>query len=67
MNVFLSGIFQEVVEVVGERKKLHFIKLSAPWDVLVDYAELLCFRAPLQMHSHSQKVRAPRACNVVFE
>uniref|UniRef100_A0A674K9S3 Anoctamin n=1 Tax=Terrapene triunguis TaxID=2587831 RepID=A0A674K9S3_9SAUR len=32
----------------SERKTIHYLKLSAPWDVLVYYAEELCMRAPLQ-------------------
>ncbi|XP_022668609.1 anoctamin-7-like isoform X3 [Varroa destructor] len=54
-NLELAGLYieEEVVEVLGERKKLHFIKLSAPWEVLVDYAEALCFRAPLQIDTQS--------------
>lgn len=58
--VFLFQITkQEIVEVSGERKRIHFIKLSAPWEVLIDYAEALCFRAPLQEH-----VQPPKVCNV---
>lgn len=32
--------------------QLYFIKLSAPWDVLISWAEELGLRAPLQAHSH---------------
>uniref|UniRef100_A0A8C3SPD3 Anoctamin n=1 Tax=Chelydra serpentina TaxID=8475 RepID=A0A8C3SPD3_CHESE len=35
-------------ETPSERKTIHYLKLSAPWDVLVYYAEELCMRAPLQ-------------------
>lgn len=49
---------QETVVVTSETKQLHFVKLSAPWDVLVDYAEALCFRAPLQLHTN-KKVSTP--------
>ncbi|XP_039374660.1 anoctamin-7-like isoform X3 [Mauremys reevesii] len=35
-------------EMLSERKTIHYLKLSAPWDVLVFYAEELCLRAPLQ-------------------
>ncbi|MGH0120058.1 UNVERIFIED_CONTAM: hypothetical protein FKN15_064307 [Acipenser sinensis] len=35
-------------ETVSDRKTIHYLKLSAPWDVLVYYAEELCLRAPLQ-------------------
>ncbi|RWS30402.1 anoctamin-7-like isoform X9, partial [Leptotrombidium deliense] len=35
--------------------KIHFIKISAPWHVLVNYAEELSMRAPLQAHhSHEE-------------
>ncbi|OQR72024.1 anoctamin-7-like, partial [Tropilaelaps mercedesae] len=56
-NLDRAGLFteEEVVDMIGERKKIHFVKLSAPWDVLVDYAEALCFRAPLQTHAQSKK------------
>uniref|UniRef100_A0A8C2KKX9 Anoctamin n=1 Tax=Cyprinus carpio TaxID=7962 RepID=A0A8C2KKX9_CYPCA len=30
------------------KKAIHYLKLHAPWDVLVYYAEELCLRAPLQ-------------------
>uniref|UniRef100_A0A3Q4HXG3 Anoctamin n=1 Tax=Neolamprologus brichardi TaxID=32507 RepID=A0A3Q4HXG3_NEOBR len=35
-------------ETANEKKTIHFLKISAPWDVLVCYAEELCLRAPLQ-------------------
>lgn len=40
-------LYQE--ETANEKKTLHFLKVSAPWDVLVYYAEELCLRAPLQV------------------
>lgn len=36
--------------------KIHFIKLSVPWDLRVKYAELLCFRTPLPLMSIPKKV-----------
>ncbi|XP_003740347.1 anoctamin-7 [Galendromus occidentalis] len=45
----------ETVVVTSETKQLQFVKLSAPWGVLVDYAEALCFRAPLQLHSNKKE------------
>lgn len=36
-------------ESANEKKTIHFLKVSAPWDVLVYYAEELCLRAPLQV------------------
>lgn len=38
---------KEVVE--GDASTTHFIKLCAPWAVLVHYAEELSMRAPLQV------------------
>uniref|UniRef100_A0A672LKJ6 Anoctamin n=1 Tax=Sinocyclocheilus grahami TaxID=75366 RepID=A0A672LKJ6_SINGR len=34
------------------KKTVHYLKLHAPWDVLVYYAEELCLRAPLQVIPH---------------
>uniref|UniRef100_A0A8C1NMJ2 Anoctamin n=1 Tax=Cyprinus carpio TaxID=7962 RepID=A0A8C1NMJ2_CYPCA len=34
------------------KKTVHYLKLHAPWDVLVYYAEELCLRAPLQVQPH---------------
>lgn len=36
-------------ETANEKKTIYFLKVSAPWDVLVYYAEELCVRAPLQV------------------
>lgn len=33
------------------KKTIHYLKLHAPWDVLVYYAEELCLRAPLQVRA----------------
>uniref|UniRef100_A0A671PV22 Anoctamin n=1 Tax=Sinocyclocheilus anshuiensis TaxID=1608454 RepID=A0A671PV22_9TELE len=35
-----------------EKKTVHYLKLHAPWDVLVYYAEELRLRAPLQVQPH---------------
>uniref|UniRef100_A0A670J0Y7 Anoctamin n=1 Tax=Podarcis muralis TaxID=64176 RepID=A0A670J0Y7_PODMU len=34
---------------------IHYMKLSAPWEVLVYYAEELCMRAPLQAHPNPDR------------
>ncbi|XP_061424139.1 anoctamin-7 isoform X1 [Lethenteron reissneri] len=47
-NLEKSGLLMEEEVTVSERKNIHYMKLSAPWDVLVYYAEELCMRAPLQ-------------------
>lgn len=47
-NLRKVGLLMEKEETVSERKTIHYLKLSAPWDVLVYYAEELCIRAPLQ-------------------
>ncbi|XP_069096832.1 anoctamin-7-like [Pleurodeles waltl] len=47
-NLRKVGLLMEKEETVSERKTIHYLKLSAPWDVLVYYAEELCMRAPLQ-------------------
>uniref|UniRef100_A0A8B9LQF6 Anoctamin n=1 Tax=Astyanax mexicanus TaxID=7994 RepID=A0A8B9LQF6_ASTMX len=39
-------------ETSSAKKTIHYLKLSAPWDVLVYYAEELCLRAPLQAQPH---------------
>lgn len=49
-NLRKAGLDMEEELVEGEHKAIHFIKLSAPWPVLVRYAEELCLRAPLQAH-----------------
>ncbi|MGH0125575.1 UNVERIFIED_CONTAM: hypothetical protein FKN15_023167 [Acipenser sinensis] len=47
-NLQNTGLLLEKEETVSDRKTIHYLKLSAPWDVLVYYAEELCLRAPLQ-------------------
>ncbi|XP_074831712.1 anoctamin-7-like isoform X4 [Carettochelys insculpta] len=47
-NLRSAGLLMEKEETLSERKTIHYVKLSAPWDVLVSYAEELCMRAPLQ-------------------
>uniref|UniRef100_A0A8C1GB93 Anoctamin n=1 Tax=Cyprinus carpio TaxID=7962 RepID=A0A8C1GB93_CYPCA len=44
-NLQSAGLLMEKVNV---KKAIHYLKLHAPWDVLVYYAEELCLRAPLQ-------------------
>lgn len=46
-------ILQE--ETANERKTIHFLKISAPWEVLVCYAEELCLRAPLQVRTRTEQ------------
>uniref|UniRef100_A0A8C4AE58 Anoctamin n=1 Tax=Denticeps clupeoides TaxID=299321 RepID=A0A8C4AE58_9TELE len=36
-------------EAASAKKTIHYLKLSAPWDMMVYYAEELCLRAPLQV------------------
>ncbi|KAL7635519.1 UNVERIFIED_CONTAM: hypothetical protein RMT77_014588 [Armadillidium vulgare] len=56
-NKFLSSLkkmgleMEEEIEE-GDRKQICFIKLTAPWDVLCNYAEELNMRAPLQAHNN---------------
>ncbi|KAG9332753.1 hypothetical protein JZ751_014852 [Albula glossodonta] len=47
-NLQNSGLLLEKEETVSEKKTIHYLKLSAPWDVLIYYAEELSLRAPLQ-------------------
>uniref|UniRef100_A0A3B4CUZ4 Anoctamin n=1 Tax=Pygocentrus nattereri TaxID=42514 RepID=A0A3B4CUZ4_PYGNA len=49
-NIQSAGLLLEKVQLV--KKTVHYLKLSAPWDVLVYYAEELCLRAPLQAQPH---------------
>uniref|UniRef100_A0A3B3ZSM6 Anoctamin n=1 Tax=Periophthalmus magnuspinnatus TaxID=409849 RepID=A0A3B3ZSM6_9GOBI len=51
-NLQETGLLMEKEETANEKKTVHFLKLSAPWDVLVYYAEELCQRAPLQAQPH---------------
>ncbi|XP_042334842.1 anoctamin-7-like isoform X2 [Sceloporus undulatus] len=39
----------------SRRRRLQYLKLSAPWEVLVYYAEELCLRAPLQAHPNPDR------------
>uniref|UniRef100_A0A8B9LSQ2 Anoctamin n=1 Tax=Astyanax mexicanus TaxID=7994 RepID=A0A8B9LSQ2_ASTMX len=48
-NIQSAGL---LLEKVHAKKTIHYLKLSAPWDVLVYYAEELCLRAPLQAQPH---------------
>uniref|UniRef100_A0A668APH9 Anoctamin n=1 Tax=Myripristis murdjan TaxID=586833 RepID=A0A668APH9_9TELE len=46
---FITSLKVNVLSnLTNEKKTVHFLKLSAPWDVLVYYAEELSLRAPLQ-------------------
>ncbi|XP_068589972.1 anoctamin-7 isoform X2 [Cebidichthys violaceus] len=47
-NLESAGLLMEKEETANEKKTIHFLKLSTPWDVLLYYAEELCLRAPLQ-------------------
>ncbi|XP_023234951.1 anoctamin-7-like isoform X2 [Centruroides sculpturatus] len=51
-NLRNSGLEMEEEVMEGE-KNIHFIKLSTPWHLLIDYAEELCFRAPLQVNPNT--------------
>ncbi|PAA91474.1 hypothetical protein BOX15_Mlig021551g3 [Macrostomum lignano] len=51
-NLRKVGVQMEEETSTSEKKKIHFIKLFVPWDVMCYYAEDLCLRAPLQAHSH---------------
>ncbi|XP_022672053.1 anoctamin-7-like isoform X3 [Varroa destructor] len=58
-NLRTAGVLieKEAVRVGGKQStnKIHFIKLSVPWDLRVKYAELLCFRTPLPLMSIPKK------------
>uniref|UniRef100_A0A8C9RA63 Anoctamin n=1 Tax=Scleropages formosus TaxID=113540 RepID=A0A8C9RA63_SCLFO len=47
-NLQNAKLLLEKAKTVSEKKTIHYLKLSAPWDLLVYYAEELCLRAPLQ-------------------
>ncbi|KAM9751743.1 anoctamin-7 isoform 1-T1 [Menidia menidia] len=51
-NLQSAGLLMEKEETANEKKTIHFLKLSVPWDVLVYYAEELSLRAPLQAQPH---------------
>ncbi|XP_062821709.1 anoctamin-7 isoform X1 [Anolis carolinensis] len=54
-NLHSTGLLAEKEETLSQRKSFHFLKLSAPWEVLVYYAEELCLRAPLQAHPNPDR------------
>ncbi|XP_052821331.1 anoctamin-7-like isoform X2 [Mya arenaria] len=45
-----AGLQTEEERVTTEKRIITYIKLFAPWEVLIFYAEDLCMRAPLQAH-----------------
>ncbi|XP_028849870.1 anoctamin-7-like isoform X3 [Denticeps clupeoides] len=47
-NLESAGLQMEKEEAASAKKTIHYLKLSAPWDMMVYYAEELCLRAPLQ-------------------
>ncbi|KAL8198241.1 UNVERIFIED_CONTAM: hypothetical protein K2H54_002416 [Gekko kuhli] len=49
-NLRAAGLLLEQEETLSERRSIRYLKLSAPWPVLVYYAEELSLRAPLQAH-----------------
>ncbi|XP_016377939.1 anoctamin-7-like isoform X1 [Sinocyclocheilus rhinocerous] len=51
-NIQSAGLLMEKEESSSVKKTVHYLKLHAPWDVLVYYAEELCLRAPLQVQPH---------------
>uniref|UniRef100_A0A8C1H033 Anoctamin n=1 Tax=Cyprinus carpio carpio TaxID=630221 RepID=A0A8C1H033_CYPCA len=51
-NLQSAGLLMEKEESSSVKKTVHYLKLHAPWDVLVYYAEELCLRAPLQVQPH---------------
>uniref|UniRef100_A0A7M4FLW7 Anoctamin n=1 Tax=Crocodylus porosus TaxID=8502 RepID=A0A7M4FLW7_CROPO len=73
-NLRGAGLLTEKVrETLSERKTIHYLKLSAPWDVLVYYAEELCLRAPLQAqpnpdcNSSDEVLRRLRVPNPMYQ
>ncbi|CAB1336382.1 unnamed protein product, partial [Coregonus sp. 'balchen'] len=48
-NLQIAGLLLEKDETASVKTSIHYLKLSAPWDVLVYYAEELIQRAPLQV------------------
>ncbi|CAL8400741.1 unnamed protein product, partial [Boreogadus saida] len=48
-NLQTAGLLLEKEETANEKKTINFLKLSAPWEVLVYHAEEMCIRAPLQV------------------
>ncbi|XP_020637693.3 anoctamin-7 isoform X2 [Pogona vitticeps] len=57
-NLHNAGLLLEKEETLSERKTIHYLKLSAPWEVLMYYAEELCMRAPLQAHPNPDRNRS---------
>ncbi|XP_016321973.1 anoctamin-7-like [Sinocyclocheilus anshuiensis] len=51
-NLQSAGLLMEKEESSSVKKTIHYLKLHAPWDVLVYYAEEFCLRAPLQAQPH---------------
>ncbi|XP_067873456.1 anoctamin-7 isoform X2 [Heterodontus francisci] len=51
-NLQNVGLLMEEDITVSEKKSIHYLKLNAPWDVLVYYAEELSLRAPLQAQAN---------------
>uniref|UniRef100_A0A8C5ERF8 Anoctamin n=1 Tax=Gouania willdenowi TaxID=441366 RepID=A0A8C5ERF8_GOUWI len=52
-NLESAGLLmEEVLFIQYIKKTIRFLKISAPWDVLVYYAEEMCLRAPLQAQPH---------------
>ncbi|TSR39555.1 Pleckstrin homology domain-containing family M member 2 [Bagarius yarrelli] len=49
-NLQSANLLLEKEETSSAKKTVHYLKLSAPWEVLVFYAEELCLRAPLQVY-----------------
>ncbi|KAJ6656874.1 hypothetical protein lerEdw1_003205 [Lerista edwardsae] len=54
-NLQNAGLLMEKEELLSERRSVHCLKLSAPWEVLLYYAEELCLRAPLQAHPNPDR------------
>ncbi|XP_033015218.1 anoctamin-7-like isoform X2 [Lacerta agilis] len=54
-NLRSAGLLMEKEETLSDRKGIHYMKLNAPWEVLVYYAEELCMRAPLQAHPNPDR------------
>ncbi|XP_054856935.1 anoctamin-7-like [Eublepharis macularius] len=49
-NLRAAGLLLEQEETLSECRSIQYLKLSAPWPLLVYYAEELSLRAPLQAH-----------------
>ncbi|XP_072334386.1 anoctamin-7 isoform X2 [Scyliorhinus torazame] len=72
-NLHNAGLLMEKDITASEKKSIHYLKLSAPWDVLVYYAEELSMRAPLQaqpnpcMNSSETVLRKLNIPNIMSE